>query len=281
MPVSRALHEIADRLDASGRAAHQPNPIDARGGYYPDTDTEYVRFFFNFTLSLTLYNRSTVSSHDWRHSPRRGRSQGGRLNRSETEPHGGHVHDNRTQRWHSRDVAPPQDPNHPGATPHLSQDRAARSNPNYSEPRVARRSNYSEPRVARRLFASRSEYGRDGQLDGSPPPSPTPLQRRSSHQPPQSLSSHQGLGARVPTQPHSAGVTASSPNDIILGNIFDLDEQLVRRRTPDCDPSIHRPARGIQGSQSRWYFVCCGRRVGIFNEWCVCGCCGSCSLLTH
>ena len=118
-------------------------------------------------------------------------------------------------------------------------------------------------------------------MDGSPPPSPTPLRRMSSYQPPQSLSSHQGLGARVSTQPHSAGVTASSPisptsNDTILGDIFDLDERLVRRRTPDCDSTIHRPSRGIRGSQSRWYFVCCGRKVGIFNEWCVCSCCGSC-----
>ena len=153
MLVSRALREIANRLDASGRAAHQPNPIDARGGYYPDTDTEYVCLFFNFTLSLTLYNRSTTSSHDWRHSPRRGHSQGGRLNHSETESRGGHVHD-RTQRWHNSDVAPPQDLNHPGATPHLSQDRAPRSNSNYSEPRVARCSNYSEPRAARRLYTS-------------------------------------------------------------------------------------------------------------------------------
>jgi len=48
MLVSRALHEIADRLDESSRVAHQPTLADTRTGYYPDTDTEYVDVFINF-----------------------------------------------------------------------------------------------------------------------------------------------------------------------------------------------------------------------------------------
>lgn len=52
MLVSRALRDIADRLDASSRAAHQPNPIDTRRENYPDTDTEFVRLFFNFAIII-------------------------------------------------------------------------------------------------------------------------------------------------------------------------------------------------------------------------------------
>lgn len=50
MLVSRALHDIADRLDESSRVTHRSHPTDTRGSYYPDTDTEYVCLFFSFTL---------------------------------------------------------------------------------------------------------------------------------------------------------------------------------------------------------------------------------------
>lgn len=223
----------------------------------------------------------------WRHSPGRGRSQGGRDDRSEAESHGGHVYDNPlntyphdqpTQHQRHLDAASPPNLNRPAPSPRLRPDRVVRSNSDYSEPRIARRSNYSEPRAARRVYTSQSEHGHNTQSDGSPPPSPTPLRRGASQQPPQSLPNRQASGAHASGRTRGYRLTQNQPdhpprphsNDIDLGDIFDLDESLVQRRTPNCDSTIHRPTRGTQGSQGRWYFVCCGRKVGIFNEWCVC-----------
>ena len=58
-----------------------------------------------------------------------------------------------------------------------------------------------------------------------------------------------------------------TPGTLDLGDIYDLDASMVRRRTLGCNAVIHCPPFGEIGSQGRWYFVTCGKKVGIFNNW--------------
>jgi hypothetical protein len=273
--VSQALHQIADRL---GEPAHRPRPnlTDTRSRYYAETDTEYVRFFFNPTLFNIPPTRSTTSSNDRRYSPRRRHPEGHHRSRLEAEPRDHHINadipdvyaSNRSA--HRPETASRPNSNRLGATTRFSQDRQERpprSNADYHDPH--------------RMHISRSEDGHDAQSHYSPSRSLTPLLRASSLQAFQPPSDRRAYGAHVTDQRYDGKLPSSRPRsppgaqpNNVLGDIFDLDESLVKRRTPDCDTTIHRPPPGSQGSQNRWYFICCGRQVGIYNEWCVCCGCG-------
>ena len=133
-------------------------------------------------------------------------------------------------------------------------------------------SNRMGPRVVTRRF---HDVGRDigqGSLsDHSPPPSPMPLARTLPPQPPTPPA--QGLNAPTVTQSHSLPqsqtrepvIEVADHSDI--GDVFDLDASYVQLRDAGCVKAIHTPPRGECGPKGRWYIVCVGREVGIFNDW--------------
>lgn len=130
----------------------------------------------------------------------------------------------------------------------------------------------SEPRVSR-FARSDSVYGRSARLES--PPSPSPSHRASIHWSIRSAPDRPapeirfaGHSHQLPPEPP----THIASGDPDLGDIYHLDASMVRLRTPNCKPKIHLPPRGVQRSQNRWYFVTCGRKVGIFNDWYVCLC---------
>jgi hypothetical protein len=66
-----------------------------------------------------------------------------------------------------------------------------------------------------------------------------------------------------PTPPHSRTPTE-------FNSLADsLDASLIRVRFPDrpFERKIHHPPLRHVGSAGRWYIVCVGRQVGVFNEW--------------
>lgn len=227
--------------------------------------------------------RSTTSSHDQRRSSR-GRHQERNYHpvHSEAEPRGRHVNTNLPDVARSRshrDSRP--DSTRLSATPSVSRPGGLpRPTFNYSEPRSRRYSNISQPDSGR---GARSDSGRSALLDYVHSPRPD-------HSPSPSLLSLRQVSTRQPLQPSSerqvprvhtvdlvnstrfiSGRSSSPPNTYpgnpVLDDPFDLDESLVRCRSSNCQRAIEHPERGSQGSQGRWYFVCCGRKVGIFNEW--------------
>lgn len=281
--VSRALREIADRLDESGRAAHrQPDPADTRAGYYADTDGEYVDPFIYCAPSQTpsarsATTRSTTSSHDQRHSSR---SRHQERNRHPVHLEAGHHVNNSppdaVRPHHRRDVAPHLDLSRFSATSRISRDRPdgpSRPVLNYSEPRIRHRSHISQSdsgRSARSDFgrSAQSDFGRSTRPNRSLSPSPRSLRQASTQQPLQPSSERHTANPTDSTRFISnCSPPPSETNDLVLGDVFDLDESLVRCRTLGCKRTINRPERGSRGSQGRWYFACCGRKVGIFNEW--------------
>lgn len=52
-----------------------------------------------------------------------------------------------------------------------------------------------------------------------------------------------------------------------LGDVYDLEVSYVGLRDAGCVKAIHAPPRGQRGPKGRWYVVCIGREVGIFNNW--------------
>ena len=136
-----------------------------------------------------------------------------------------------------------------------------------------------EPRVAtRRLHDTGRNFGRGSRSDHSPPPSPTPLPRTFPPQPP--APPVQALNTSTVTRSHSIPQTfhnipqaqtretvtgVSDHSD--LGDVFDLDLSYVQLRDAGCVRAIHTPPRGQRGPKGRWYVVCVGREVGVFNDW--------------
>jgi len=148
-----------------------------------------------------------------------------------------------------------------------------------SEPRVD--SHRSEPRpgshcMEPRVINNRThDTGRDfrrGIQSYSSPPSPTPLPRTLSQQP-LSLPVRQDLNAPALSQSHShpqaktrdAVFMASDHFD--LRDIYELDDIYVQLRDSTCVRAIHTPPCGQRGPLGRWYIVCVGKTVGVFNNW--------------
>lgn len=273
-------------------------------GTTPTPTQSTLMYTFYFALSQRPLTRSaatgsTTSSHDRRHSTGGRHLERNRHPvRSETEPHGRHANNDLSDVAHPRhrhDVVPHLESSHLNVTPCTSRDHpdgTPRPVFSRSEPRIhhhphisqsdsgrsaqsdSARSAQSDSRRSVRLGYGRSaqpEYGGSARPDRSLSPSPASLRPVSTRQPLKSLSKRQAPGVRaastelISNSPPSPPETY--PNDPVLGDVFDLDESLVLRRSPDCDRTINFPPRNRQGSQGRWYFVCCGRKVGIFNEW--------------
>jgi len=140
-------------------------------------------------------------------------------------------------------------------------------------PRIG--SNRMGPRVVTRRFHDIGrDIGRGSLSDHSPPPSPTPLAWTLPPQPPTPPA--QGLNAPTVTRSHSLPqpqtrepvIEVADHSDI--GDVFDLDASYVQLRDAGCVKTIHTPPRGEHGPKGRWYIVCVGREVGIFNDWYVC-----------
>jgi len=140
----------------------------------------------------------------------------------------------------------------------------------HSEPRVA--SHHMEPRVINHRFRDTGRDFRRGTQSYSSPPSPTPLPRTLSQQP-LSQPVHQGLNAATLSQlrSHPQAETREPvfmvSDHFDLGDIYELDDTYVQLRDSACVRAIHTPPRGQRGPSGRWYIVCVGKAVGIFNNW--------------
>jgi len=129
------------------------------------------------------------------------------------------------------------------------------------------------PLVVTRCFHdTRCDTGRGSQSYHSSPPSPTPLPRTIS---PQLLTPHVHQHTNPPTvtqscslpQPETREPVIAASDHSELGDVYDLDHSYVQLCDIDCVRAIHTPPRGQCGPKGRWYFVCVGREVGIFNNW--------------
>ena len=136
-------------------------------------------------------------------------------------------------------------------------------------PRHSRTPNRARSRMS---HPERLVHGSLTQLDYSlPTPSPSPRAPfRASIQfgPDPQEAEIMGRSRQLPSEP----TATSRPTHVASGaldpsDIYSLDASMVQLRNPNCNPVIHRPPRGEMGSQRRWYFVSCGRKVGVFNEW--------------
>ena len=140
----------------------------------------------------------------------------------------------------------------------------------HSEPRAG--SHRMEPRVVNHRFRDTGRnFGRDTQSYSSPP-SPTPLPRTLSHQP-LVQPVRQRLNAPIISQSRSHPQAETREpvfmvsDQFDLGDIYVLDESYVQLRDSTCVREIHTPPRGERGPMGRWYIVCVGKAVGIFNNW--------------
>lgn len=140
--------------------------------------------------------------------------------------------------------------------------------PHFSDPRVGY--HHSEPRASNhRAFDTRRDFGRGAQTS-SPPPSPTPLPRALPHQPlprPTRRCLTTSITGESRNHPQIPDPVYLVSDQLDLGDVFDLDDTYVRLRDPNCLRQIYVPPRGKQGPKNRWYIVCVGREVGVFNDW--------------
>ena len=130
----------------------------------------------------------------------------------------------------------------------------------------------SEPHVdlhhtSRHFHGTGCNFGRGAQ---STPPSPTPSPRALC---PLSPPISRGLSVPVTLQSHNRPQADTTepmhmvPNHLDLGDIYELDASYVQLRVQGCVRKINTPPRGHRGPKGRWYFVCIGKVVGIFNDW--------------
>lgn len=195
-----------------------------------------------------------------------------------TVPRPRHSRSNTERRGDSNHLEPRVDSHHlePRSSAHRVESRVAahhaepRVDSYRSEPRVG--SHRMEPRVTGRRFRDTGRDFGQGTQSYSSPPSPTPLPRTLSHQP-LTRPVRQRLNTPIISQPRSHPqaetrepvLIVSDPFD--LGDIYDLDNSYVQLRDPACVRAIHTPPRGQRGPSGRWYVVCVGKTVGVFNNW--------------
>jgi len=306
--VAVALHEIADRLGDQGlQAGRRGNRAGPRSGYSADSDARCVSLHSRCRSVPNVIPCSTTSSHDrdYLHNSApliAGNRRQEQLSYAsdtdyhrdstryypDTAPRPRHRRSDTERRVDSHHLEPRVDSHHSG--PHVS---AHRMEPRFSahrvephvgahrvEPRVGAHrvephvgTHRTEPRVAnRRFYDTRHDLGRGTRSNHSSPPSPTPLSRTFSHQPPNPST---GLHLEAPIITQSCSYLQAETrkpvfevtDDFDLGDIYDLDVAYVQLRDPGCVREIHTPPLGKRGPLGRWYFVCVGKTVGIFNNW--------------